>query len=78
MQTPDAASVTGVTWVKLSSVTHAFNMNQRFNRLGFVRASNALNVTAPSDRRIATPGHYMLFLLNSAGVPSIARIVAIR
>jgi hypothetical protein len=77
VQTADAASITSVTWVKLSSVTHAFNMNQRFNRLSFVRANNAVNVTAPSDSRIATPGHYMLFLLNSAGVPSIAAIIAI-
>jgi hypothetical protein len=77
VQTPDAGSIADVTWVKLSSVTHTFNMNQRFNRLSFSRTANGLNITPPSDRRVATPGHYMLFLLNSNGVPSIAPIVAI-
>jgi hypothetical protein len=77
VQTPDAAAITQVTLVKLSSVTHSYNMSQRFNRLTFTRASNAINVTPPSDRRIAPPGHYMLFVLNSAGVPSIAKILSI-
>ena len=35
VQTPDAAGVTQVTWIRLSSVTHAFNMDQRFSRLSF-------------------------------------------
>jgi hypothetical protein len=75
VQTPDAASATSVTLVRLSAVTHAFNMNQRFMRLAFSQATGGLTVTAPAAGEIAPPGHYMLFLLNSAGVPSIARIV---
>ena len=31
--TPDAASIAAVTLIRLSSVTHSFNMNQRFLRL---------------------------------------------
>ena len=77
VQTPDAASIASVTWVSISSVTHSFNMSQRFNKLSFAKASNAINITAPSDRRIATPGHYMLFLLNANGVPSVAQIIQI-
>jgi hypothetical protein len=69
------SSISGVTLIRLSAVTHAFNMNQRFVRLTFSQAAGGLNATAPAAPEIAPPGHYMLFLLNSTGVPSIARIV---
>jgi hypothetical protein len=75
VQTPDAALTKSVTIVRLSAVTHAFNMNQRFLRLAFSQATGGLTVTAPAAGEVAPPGHYMLFLLNAAGVPSIARIV---
>ncbi|MGH7508785.1 MAG: galactose oxidase-like domain-containing protein [Gemmatimonadales bacterium] len=76
--TADAASIARVTWIRLGSVTHAFDSNQRFNELTFVRASEGLNVTAPGSRNLAPPGHYMLFILNGKGVPSTARVVRIR
>jgi len=77
--TPDAGAITQVTLVRLSSVTHEFNENQRFNRLAFTGRPDgtALDVTAPSASNLCPPGHYMLFVLNSAGVPSIAEIVRI-
>ncbi len=73
--TPDPAAISKVTWIRLSSVTHTNNMNQRINRLSFSQATGGLNVTAPSNNNLAPPGHYMLFVLNAAGVPSVARIV---
>ena len=75
VDTPDATSITAVTLVRLSAVTHAFDMNQRFLRLAFSQAPGRLTVTAPSVAAIAPPGHYMLFVLNAAGVPSIAPII---
>ena len=75
--TPDAASISSVTWIRLPSVTHAFDQNQIINRLTFTRASGALNVAAPTNRNLTPPGHYMLFVLNAQGVPSVARIVQI-
>ena len=75
VDTPDATSITAVTLVRLSAVTHAFNMNQRFLRLAFSQTPGGLTVTAPSVANIAPPGDYMLFVLNAAGVPSIAPIV---
>jgi predicted phage tail protein len=50
-------------------------MNQRFVRLGFSAGADRLTITPPSVGEIAPPGHYMLFLLNGAGVPSVASIV---
>ena len=41
----------------------------------FSAGNGMLNVTAPPNSKIAPPGYYMLFLLNSAGVPSVAQFV---
>jgi len=77
VDTPDASSIAQVRWLRLGSVTHANNMDQRFMRLSFAVGSNSLTVTAPSDPRISPPGYYMLFLLNGNGVPSVAKIIRI-
>ena len=74
--TPNAAAVARVTIVRLPSVTHSFNQNQTFDDLSFTRTKNMLKVTAPATPHRAPPGHYMLFLLDAAGVPSRAAIVA--
>jgi hypothetical protein len=65
-----------ISLVRIASVTHAFNQNQRFVPItAFQVQGSGLSVTAPSDRNIAPPGHYMLFVLNVQGVPSEAKIV---
>src|SRR6266487_251484 len=76
--TPDATSISEVTLIALSSVTHGFNMGQRISRPLFSQATGGLNVTAPSNSNKTPPGYYMLFILNSNGVPSVAKIVQIR
>ena len=78
VQTRDAAAIRRVTWVRLSSVTHSVNMNQRINRLSFRTVPRGLQVTAPTNPNVCPPGHHMLFILNAAGVPSEAAIVQIR
>jgi len=75
LETPNYASIAQVTLIPLSSVTHAFNQNQRFNRLRFTPVAGALEVTTPSGPTVAPPGRYMLFVLNGLGVPSIARMI---
>ena len=72
----DAARIAQVTLLRLTSVTHSFNMNQRFNRLAFSASSaSAITVSAPDRPEIAPPGHYLLFLLDAAGVPSTGKVV---
>ena len=66
-----------VTWVRLPSVTHTDNMNQRINFLEFEVTANGLRVSAPTRPQTCPPGHYMLFVLNRAGVPSVASMVHI-
>ena len=75
VQTPDAADVRSVVLVRPGAPTHAFDMDQRLVGLAFTTGSGVLNVTAPPNGNTAPPGFYMLFILNSAGVPSLARFV---
>ena len=78
VQTPQAASIVRATFIRLSSVTHAFNQNQRMNRLTVTpNGAGSVLITAPSGPTMAPPGHYMLFLIDSNGVPSVAKIVRI-
>jgi hypothetical protein len=77
VQTPDAADIGSVVLVRPASVTHAFNMEQRVVGLPFVSSSGALTVNLPSNSNVAPPGYYMLFLLNNAGVPSVASFVQV-
>lgn len=73
--TPDAANISSVVLIRNPNVTHAFGMDQRDVVLSFTAGSGTLTVTAPPNGNIAPPGYYMLFLLNNAGVPSVAMFV---
>ena len=66
--------------VRPGSVTHAFNMEQRVIGLCGSTSpcsalSNTLSLTTPPSGNIAPPGYYMLFLIDSAGVPSVATFI---
>jgi hypothetical protein len=78
IQTPNAASITRGTLIRLSSVTHGFNQSQRlFPLTVHATAATTLSAVAPAKGAVAPPGPYMLFLINSAGVPSVAKIVTV-
>jgi len=76
--TPDGADIAKVALIRLGSVTHAFDENQRYVPLAFSRSGGSLTVTAPANPNLAPPGHYMLFILNGEGVPSTAKVVRIQ
>jgi hypothetical protein len=75
INTPAATNIREVILVRPGAVTHAFDMEQRLVRLNFYVRSGVLYATAPASGNIAPPGYYMVFILNSAGVPSQARFV---
>ncbi len=77
VQTPDAASIGSVSFIRMSAVTHANNMDQRFIPLTFTAGAGSLAVQSPANANIAPPGYYMLFIVNMTGVPSVAQIVHI-
>ena len=67
-----------VTLVRLSSVTHSFNMNQRFLELTPLDGKNGLiYLQAPTNPNLCPPGHYMLFTVDGSGTPSQASIIKI-
>jgi hypothetical protein len=70
---PDAASITAINLIRPGTTTHGFNMTQRIVHASFTRAADgSLQVQMPTNPNLAPPGPYMLFLLNSQGVPSKA------
>jgi len=73
--TPDASRIASISLVRLGAVTHAINMNQRFLKLTFQQAKGWLIVRAPANANLAPPGDYMLFILDTNGVPSVASMV---
>ena len=77
VRTPDAAAIASVVLVRPASVTHAFNMEQRVVGLSFTSSSGALTVNLPPNSNVVPPGYYLLFLLNTAGVPSVASFVQV-
>jgi hypothetical protein len=75
VQTPDAASIKSVVLIRPGSPTHAFDEDQRYLELSFTATGGGLSVQAPANANLAPPGYYMLFLVNSTGVPSVAAFV---
>jgi hypothetical protein len=75
--TPDVASISKVTLLREGSVTHTNHMSQGFQTLSFTKTSTGVNVTMPANANLATPGYYMLFILNGSGVPSVGSIIQI-
>lgn len=73
--TPEAAGIAKISLIRLGAVTHGFDMNQRFRWLSFVPGTGTLTVSAPTSPERTPPGHYMLFLVDGNGVPSVAKIV---
>jgi hypothetical protein len=78
VSTPDASNVAKVSFISLGAATHAFDMGQRLLNLTFQRGTGALTITAPASGNIAPPGYYMLFIMNTDSVPSVAKIVKVR
>lgn len=76
--TPQAADIAKVSLVSLGSITHTADWNQRFVDLPFTRSGNTLTVDAPANANIAPANHYMVFAVDSQGVPSTAKIVQLR
>ncbi len=78
---PNGSDIARVTLVKTGSVTHSFNMEQRFVELGFEVSDGANSDTVvthlPDNDATITPGYYLLSVLGSGGIPSISELVKV-
>jgi len=74
-------SIASAVLVRPGSTTHAFDMEQRVVGLcgpspqPACGSGGTLSLTAPPSGNVAPPGYYMLFLLDTSGVPSVAAFV---
>ncbi len=75
VRSPDAATITKIALIRPGATTHGFDQDQRYVNLKFSLVNGKLKVTGPANGNVAPPGYYMLFLINSSGVPSIATFV---
>lgn len=78
VQVADASRVRRVTLVKTGSTTHGFNMGQLFVELNFSSPNGTtLSVQAPSRAADAPPGHYLFYVVDDSGVPSVANMMRV-
>ncbi|KAH7075132.1 hypothetical protein FB567DRAFT_504656 [Paraphoma chrysanthemicola] len=71
-------SITKFSLIRYGSVTHTVNTDQRRIPLDAVSSSGTTyTLNIPGDPGIALPGYWMLFALNSAGVPSVAKTIKV-
>jgi hypothetical protein len=69
------APVSKVSLLRFGGVTHNFGNDPRYESLAFTQAGAELSVTLPASPNNAPPGFYMLFVLDAAGVPSVAKVM---
>jgi Domain of unknown function (DUF1929)/Glyoxal oxidase N-terminus/Kelch motif len=78
VSSPDACRIDRVSLIRLTSITHHTNTDQRFLPLEFHRQGRCdLRITAPAEANVAPPGYYLLFVLDDCEVPSVGRSVRI-
>lgn len=72
-----ATSIRKVALVRFGDVTHSADQGQRYVPLKFTAAGTTLTVTGPQNGGVTPPGYYMLFIVDAAGVPSVAKVVQV-
>ena len=72
--TPD--TITRAVLMAPGATSHATDMHQRHVELAITPSADGYTAVTPA-LNVAPPGYYMLFLLNAAGVPSVASWVQI-
>ncbi|MFV1985970.1 MAG: galactose oxidase-like domain-containing protein [Gemmatimonadota bacterium] len=77
MMTGDAP-IDRVVLIRVSSVTHSLNTDQRYLESGFSLVSTGeLAVQMPTSAGLAPPGYYLVFIVTEGRVPSEGRFLRI-
>lgn len=72
------APITKFALMRMSTVTHTVNTDQRRIPVTATSVSgNTASLRLPADRGVLVPGTYMLFAMDSKGVPSVASTIKV-
>ncbi len=64
--------------IKMSGITHNLNSDVRYLKVPFTSpASGQYELSLSNNPNVLTPGYWMLFALNSQGVPSVAKVMQV-
>jgi Domain of unknown function (DUF1929)/CARDB len=69
--------VGAINLIRLGFNTHSFNPEQRLIPLPFSQNGTNITATLNTSPELVPPGYYMLFVLNTSGVPAVAKIVSV-
>ena len=74
----NTSSISRASLVKCPDTTHHYDSNMRLLWLGVTsRTSSNVTVQTPLNANLAPPGYYYIHVINSSGIPSVARIIRI-
>jgi len=72
------SAIKSASLIRYGTATHTVNTDQRRIPLALTGAgTNKYSFKIPNDSGIALPGYWMLFVLNNAGVPSVASTIKV-
>ena len=78
IDSPNSNMIDSVVLISPASMTHHTDAGQRYIKIPIVsRTAASLTVTAPANANIAPPGYYLLFIVDSSGVPSVAKFIRV-
>ena len=78
IDSPNSNNIDSVVLISPASVTHHTDAGQRYIKIPIAsRTATTLTVTTPANGNVAPPGYYMLFIVDSSGIPSVASFIRI-
>ena len=76
ISTNNASNIENVSMIRLSSTTHNNNMDQRCLFLQVLeKSADTIKLVSPKDGSWAPPGYYMLFVVDTNGIPSVGKFI---
>ncbi|MGY8903512.1 MAG: galactose oxidase-like domain-containing protein [Burkholderiales bacterium] len=73
----DRGDMVSAVLVAPGATTHGNDMHQRVIKLRVQPQALGLTASVPASSALVPPGYYMLFVLDAAGIPSVAKFVQI-
>ncbi|MGK2939574.1 MAG: galactose oxidase-like domain-containing protein [Solirubrobacteraceae bacterium] len=77
VRSPQAASIRRAALIRLAANTHQYSFDQTYVPLDVSVSGDRVSMTVPGNGNTIPAGQYMLFLTDSAGVPSKAPIMRV-